>query len=184
MSWSNNNHGCSGQFLFLIVWIFENLLMWKYKSKWFVTYYKCCDVLYKDSSSGKKHDHHLQYLFWFVDYFRSSPQKLRYKWCMWFPLERLNMGAMSNFVFWLGEKNMIVVDNYFLRTAILLETKQCMNNQVINSDLEGRASSLEYDVNLQCMNNQVINSGLEGRASSFEYDVNYWYSDIRYDSKF
>jgi hypothetical protein len=42
---------------------------------------------------------------------------------------------------------MVVMDNYFLRTAILLETMQCMNNQVINSGLEGRASSLEYDVN-------------------------------------
>ena len=62
---------------------------------------------------------------------------------MWFLLERLNMGAMSNFVFWLAEKNMVAVDNYFLRTAILLETKQCMNNQVIDSGLEGRASSLE-----------------------------------------
>jgi hypothetical protein len=43
----------------------------------------------------------------------------------------------------LAEKNMVAVDNYFLRTAILLETKQCMNNQVIDSGLEGRASSLE-----------------------------------------
>jgi len=57
--------------------------------------------------------------FWF--FFRSSPQKLRSKWCMWFPLEKLNMAAMSNFVFWLAEKA------WLPWTIIFSELQSCLN---------------------------------------------------------